>query len=162
MITYGSIYIITKDFEKSVTFYKTLFEKDVDAQNKTRFAIFNLDGLTLSIMNGKFDMEHPDEVITQGEYSALYDDMIPIMQAPNCGKVVINLNTNDLKAEYERIQTLQIGSNMTKIRYINAKWPYYYFSLKDPDNNTIEITGAYENEAEEISPFFNTQSIPKG
>lgn len=144
MVTYGSIYLIVKDFDKSISFYKSLLERDVIAQNKTRFAIFDINGLTLSIMNGRFDREHPDEVVTEGEYCALYDDMAPIMKASNCGKVVINLNTDDLKVEYERLKVLNIGVSMTKIRYINAKNPYYYFCLKDPDDNTIEITGPWD------------------
>ena len=31
-----------------------------------------------------------------------------------------------------------------RFRYINARNPYYYFSMKDPDDNTIEITGPYD------------------
>lgn len=78
MITYSSIYLIAKDFEKSILFYRALFGKDVHAQNKTRFAVFDTSGLTLSIMNGRFDTAHPDEVITKGERCALYDDMVSI------------------------------------------------------------------------------------
>lgn len=141
MITYGSIYLIARDFEKSISFYRTLLERDVVDRNKTRFAMFDINGLTLSVMNGKFDREHADEVDTKGEYCALYDDYVPIMEAPNCGKAVINLSTDDLEAEYERIHSLNIAENLTKIRYINARNPYYYFCLKDPDGNTIEITG---------------------
>ena len=110
MITKGSIYLIAKDFDKSVHFYKLLLEREVTAQNMNRFAIFNIDGLYLSIMNGYF----------------------------------INLCTDDLKKEYDRMCALGIGSNLTKIRYINARNPYYYFSMKDPDDNTIEITGPYD------------------
>lgn len=61
MITYGSIYLIAKDFEKSISFYRALFQKEVHAQNKTRFAVFDINGLTLAIMNGRFDAAHPDE-----------------------------------------------------------------------------------------------------
>lgn len=80
MYTYGSIYLIAKDFDKSVSFYKALFERDVLDQNKDRFAVFDINGLTLSIMNGTFDREHSDEVVTKGEYCALYDDYDPISQ----------------------------------------------------------------------------------
>lgn len=135
MITYSSIYLIAKDFEKSM--------------NKTRFAVFDTSGLTLSIMNGRFDTAHPDEVITKGERCAFYDDMVAITESANCGKVVINLNSDDLQAEYERIKSLHIGSNLTKIRCINAGNPYYYFCLKDPDDNTIEITGSYHGKIDE-------------
>ncbi len=66
MITNGSIYLISKDFDKSVHFYKLLLERAVTAQNMNRFAIFNIDGLCLSIMNGYFDSENPDKVTTKG------------------------------------------------------------------------------------------------
>ncbi|RKI27203.1 glyoxalase/bleomycin resistance/dioxygenase family protein [bacterium 1xD8-6] len=143
MITFGNIYIITKDFEAAVDFYKKLFERDVVAQNKSRYAIFQIDGLGLSIMNGKYDKQHPDEVESLGEPYSLYDDMNQIMDNTNCGKVVINICTDDLKKEYERIKALGLGSDLTEIRYINAGSPYWYFLLKDLDGNTIEITGDY-------------------
>ena len=143
MIQFGSIYLIVKDFAKSIEFYKALLEKDVDAQNMTRFAIFNVNGLCLSIMNGYFDTENPNKVVTKGNRYDQYDDMVAIAEKANCGKVVINLSTDDLEKEYRRILSLGIGKDITTIRYINAKMPYYYFSMKDPDGNTIEITGPY-------------------
>lgn len=102
-----------------------------------------MDGLGLSILNGKFDSQYPEEVIKQEEYCSLYDDMNRIMENENCGKVVINLCTDDLKKEYDRIRSLGLGSDLTEIRYINAGTPYWYFLLKDLDGNTIEITGNY-------------------
>lgn len=144
MITYGSIYLIVKDFDQSVDFYKKLLQADVVNQNKKRFAIFQIDGLHLSIMSGSFDVEHSDQVVREGKYYKEYDDMITIMNASNPGKVVINLCTDDLRKEHQRISDLQIGTNLTEIRYINARMPYYYFSMKDCDGNIIEITGKYE------------------
>lgn len=144
MITKGSIYLIAKDFDKSVHFYKLLLEREVTAQNMNRFAIFNIDGLYLSIMNGYFDSENPDKVITKGKLYEEYDDCVRIAKMQNTGKAVINLCTDDLKKEYDRMCALGIGSKLTKIRYINARNPYYYFSMKDPDDNTIEITGPYD------------------
>ena len=55
LIHYGSIYLIVKDFDASMAFYRALLEKDADAQNMTRFAIFHLDGLCLSLLNAYFD-----------------------------------------------------------------------------------------------------------
>ena len=144
MISSGSIYIIVKDFDKSVQFYKLLLERDVTAQNRNRFAIFNIERLCLSIMNGYFDFENSDKVTTKGKRYEEYDDYVKIAEIKNTGKVVINLSTNDLKKEYDRVCELGIGSKLTKIRYINARNPYYYFSMKDPDDNTIEITGPYD------------------
>ena len=139
MIIGGSIYLIVKEFEKSVEFYRKLLKRDVTDQNKNRFAVFNMDGLCLSIMNGYFDSENPEEVIHKGKYYSQYDDMVTIAEKENCGKTVINLRTEDLRNEYERIVKLGLGNGLTEIRYINAGMPYWYFSLKDLEGNTIEI-----------------------
>jgi len=141
MITFGNIYIITKDFEAAVNFYRKLFERDIAGQNKSRYVVFQIDGLGLCIMNGKYDEQHPGEVTKRGESYSLYDDMGRIMDNENCGKVVINICTDDLIKKYERIRSLELGSDLTEIRYINAGTPYWYFMLKDLDGNTIEITG---------------------
>jgi len=149
MISSGSIYIVARDFDKSVRFYKLLLERDVSAQNRNRFAIFNIERLCLSIMNGYFDFDNPDKVTTKGKRYEEYDDYVKIAEAKNTGKIVINLSADDLKKEYDRIRELDIGSKLTEIRYINARNPYYYFSMKDPDDNTIEITGPYDETGDE-------------
>lgn len=149
MISQGSIYLIVRDFDESVQFYKSLLERDVAAQNMNRFAVFNIDGLCLSIMNGYFDSEHPDKVTSKGKMYEEYDNYVAIAKMQNTGKVVINLATDDLKKEYDRICALGIGSKQTEIKYVNARNPYYYFLMKDPDDNTIEITGPYDETGSE-------------
>lgn len=148
MINYGSVYLVVKDFEAAVEFYKALFEKDVSAQNMNRFAIFNVNNLCLSIMNGYFDVQNPDKVVSKEIYCEEYDDYERIVESNNTGKVVINLSTDNLKKEYERITSLGIGQKATEIRYVNAGSSYYYFLMKDPDDNTIEITGPYEEDVD--------------
>ena len=83
---------------------------------------------------------------TQGKYYEVYDDMVAIAKKENSGKVVINLGTDDLRTESERIRKLGIGMNVTDIRYINTGSPYYYFCLQDPDGNAVEITGPFEED----------------
>ena len=148
MIKTGSIYLVVKNFEKSLEFYKKLLEKDVSARTKTRFVIFNINDLCLCLMNGYFDAKNPELVTTKGNYYEEYDNMVAIAEKENPGKVVINLGTNDLKAEYERVKQLKLGGNLTDIRYINAGSHYYYFCLQDPDGNTVEITGPYDEGVE--------------
>lgn len=143
MIEFGSIYLVVRDFEKSVDFYKKLLGVEVSAQNKTRFAIFNAGGLCLCILNGYFDRDNPDKVTEEREYNPLYDNYAAVADAENNRKIVINLGTPDLTKEYERIKALNIGSDLTNTRYINAGTPYWYFCLLDPDGNTIEIAGGY-------------------
>ena len=146
MLETGSIYLVVRDFDQSVSFYKQLLEKNVSAQNKTRFAVFNVGSFYLCLLNGKFDAEHPDQVEHAGEFVPLYDDFAAVMEKQNSGKIVINLGTPDLRKEYERVRELHIASDMTEIRYINAGRPYWYFCLRDPDGNVIEITGGYTPE----------------
>ena len=95
MISQGSIYLIVRDFDKSVQFYKLLLERDVTEQNMNRFAIFNINELCLSIMNGYFDSEHPDKVTTKGKAYKEYDDYVSISEMQNTCNVVINFSTND-------------------------------------------------------------------
>lgn len=144
MINFGLIYLIVKDFDKALDFYRKLLQKDVTDQNMTRFAVFNIDGLCLAVMNGLFDTENPEKVTKRGRYYGEYDDMLNIVKKENSGKIVINLNTDDLRKEHQRISELGIGTDLTEIRYINVRIPYYYFSVKDPDGNIIEITGQYD------------------
>ena len=53
-------------------------------------------------------------------------------------KFVLNFWIDDLQLEYERIESLNIGT-LEKIQ--QAHPGYFYFHLRDPDNNVIEITG---------------------
>lgn len=150
MIEFGSVYLVVRDFEKSLDFYKKLLETEVSAQNQTRFAIFHKGGLCLCLLNGYFDRDNPRKVALKGERNPLYDDYTAIAESPNSRKAVLNFGTPDLRAEYERVKSLNIGSRITEIRYINAGTPYWYFSLSDPDGNPIEITGGYSPTAEEL------------
>lgn len=141
---YGSIYLVVKDFDKSVSFYEKVFDMKVSAVNGTRFAVFNNPGLNLCLMNGYYDSENPSQVVTKGEYWEIYDNMSEIANSINTRKVFINLGVEDLKAEYNRIKELGIATQMTDIRFLNVFSPYWYFIFMDPDGNPIEITGGYE------------------
>ena len=141
---YVSIYLIVKDFEKSVAFYEKILSMKVSAQNGTRFAMFNNDGLNICIMNGYFDSMYPNEIKRLGEYFPKFDDMDKIAENDNnTRKIFINLYVDDLKQEYNRILSLNIAEEITPIRFIEYASPYWYFTLTDPDGNPIEITGGY-------------------
>ena len=115
MINWGSIYLIVKDFNRTIEFYKKLLEKDVVAQNSNRFAVFDVNGFSLSIMNSCYDYENPDKVVKKGLNYDEFDDYLEIASKDNPGKVVINLCTEDLHEEYERLKHLDISSKLTKI-----------------------------------------------
>lgn len=139
----GSIYLIVNDFEKSISFYEKLLEMPVTSKNMSRFAQFIFDGHNISIMNGHFDTDNPDKVEHKGERSEVMDNLRNIALAPNTHKFVLNFWDEDLRKEYERVKSLNISDNLTKIKYVCNVSPYYYFQLTDPDDNVIEVTGAY-------------------
>lgn len=141
---YGSIYLVVKDFDKSLDFYEKLFRMKVSAMNGKRFAIFNTPGLNLCLMNGYYDEQHPEEKETKGPIFEEYDDMSSITNATNSRKIFINLGVDDLDSEHHRISELGIGTNVTPIRYLNVFSPYWYFTFEDPDGNPIEITGQHK------------------
>lgn len=119
----GSVYLIVKDFEKSINFYEKLLSMKVSTRNcGSKFAEFFFDDKCLALMNQNNLPGHNHT--NDGDY-----------------KFVINFWVEDLTLEHMRIKRLNIGG-MTTITKVHDG--YYYIHLKDPDNNIIEITGTYE------------------
>lgn len=143
---YGSIYLVVKDFDKSVSFYEKVLDMKVSATNGKRFAMFNNTGLNLCLLNGYYDDENRSQVMTKGEYWEVYDNHSKIADSVNNHKVFINLGVDDLKAEYKRIKELGIAEQITPIRFLHVFSPYWYFTFMDPDGNPIEIAGGYTEE----------------
>lgn len=146
----GSIYLVVQDFEKSLLFYEKLLGILVTRRNKDRFAQFIFDGSNISIMNGYFDKNHPEQVTRKGQFVSEFDDMDKIAQADNTHKFVLNFWVEDLQLEYQKQLEMNLSDKLTRIRYINAGIPYYYFSMTDPDGNIIEVTGNYTPEEAEL------------
>lgn len=143
-MSWGSIYLVVKDFDKSLDFYEKVLDMKVSATNGKRFAMFNNPGLNLCLMNGYYDEQFPEQKETRGPSYDEYDNMSKIANSTNTKKVFINLGVEDLDKEYQRLLDLGIGMNMTPIRYINVFSPYWYFTFMDPDGNPIEITGGHK------------------
>ena len=140
----GSFYLVTRDFEKSLAFYEKLLDMPVTNRNRDRFAEMIIDGRhNISFLNPYYDVAHPDMIELKGGQYPEFDTMTTFAEAPNTHKFVINLWTEDLRAEYARIQALGITEHITGIRYLCSSMPYWYFQLKDPDDNIIEVTGGY-------------------
>ena len=143
-MNWGSIYLVVKDFDKSLDFYEKVLDMKVSATNGKRFAMFNNPGLNLCLMNGDYDEQFPEQKETRGPSYDEYDNMSEIANSTNTKKVFINLGVEDLDKEYQRILDLEIGINMTPIRYLNVFSPYWYFTFMDPDGNPIEIAGGHK------------------
>ena len=147
----GSIYLIVKEFEKSLNFYEKLLEMPVSKKNMDRFAMFNFDGQCISLMNGFFDISNPNKVVHKGEFNEYFDDLEQIANLSNSRKVVLNFWDEDLRQEYMRVKKLNISNDLTKIKYVCNVCPYYYYQLTDPDGNVIEVTGDYIPEEGEFN-----------
>lgn len=120
----GSIYLIVRDFEKSITFYEKLLSMTVSTRNcGNKFAEFWLDNKCLALMNESNLCGHH---YVDGDY-----------------KFVLNFWVEDLKREYNRLKEQNIGI-MTEIKKVNEG--YFYFHIFDPDNNVCEITGGFKEE----------------
>ena len=141
---YGSVYLVVKDFDKSLDFYEKVLDMKVSAANGKRFAMFNSEGFDLCLMNGYYDEQHPEQKEVKGPSYPEYDDTSNIANSINTKKVFINLSVDDLDKEYERICDLGIGNHLTPIRYLTVFSPYWYFTFMDPDGNPIEITGTHK------------------
>lgn len=123
----GSIYLIVRDFEKSISFYEQLLSMSVSTRNcGNKFAEFYFDNKCLALMN---------EDSLQGHHCVDGDH-----------KFVLNFGVEDLVKEYNRLKVLNIGE-ITEIEKVNEG--YYYFNVLDPDNNVCEITGGYHLSEEE-------------
>ncbi len=119
----GSIYLIVKDFERSVEFYEKFLDVKVGdrCRSGNKFVEFYFDNKCISLMNESNLIGHCTDL------SSPY-------------KFVQNYWVEDLLTEYERVKALNIGE-VTEIR--EAYPTYNYFHLTDPDNNIIEVTGSY-------------------
>ena len=118
----GSIYLIAREFEKSITFYEKLLSMTVSTRNcGNKFAEFFFDNKCLALMN---ENNLPGHHYGEGDY-----------------KFVLNFWVEDLAKEYGRLKELNIGK-MTKI--IKVHDGYFYFHIYDPDNNVCEVTGGYK------------------
>jgi len=115
------MYLIVKDFSKSVLFYEKLLNVQAFILGRNRFAQLYFGGICIAIMNEAHLPGH--DTSGDGDH-----------------KFVFNFATDNLAMEYERVTSLNIGVT-TEI--IHAHSDYYYFNVYDPDGNVIEVTGQY-------------------
>lgn len=137
----GTTYICVNDIEKSLKFYKSLLQKEPLYCNDDRWIVFDC-GNQIALYNKKYD----EKLLEKSEnihFNQAYIDAF--CKEDNCKKnniVIFNFEVENLKSEYERIKTLNIGE-ISEIMYVNVHMPYYYFNVIDPDGNVLEITGNY-------------------
>lgn len=138
----GTIYIFASDINKSADFYRKLLEEEPLYANDDRWIQFsNKIALYNKAYDEKIISSEPNEQFNQ----AYIDDFYKDTGAPKNNLVVFNFETDNLRDEYERLKRLNIGK-MSELMYVNIHMPYWYFNITDPDGNTIEISGRYDEE----------------
>ena len=140
MIRLGTTYICVKTMEKSINFYKLLLQQDPIYMNEERWVTFKC-GQTVSLYNKEYDQK----IIENHKYfnQAYIDDFFIEDDEKKNNIMILNFEVDNLKAEYERLLSLNIGE-VSKLMYVNVHMPYWYFNIKDPDGNILEITGDFE------------------
>ena len=117
-----AMYLIVKDFAKSVAFYEKLLETYTTVLGKNRFAKLFFDGVCIAIMNEAHLPGH--DTAGSGDHKFAFNFWVP-----------------DLAAEYKRVRRLDIGRT-TAITCAGGN--YHFFNIYDPDGNVIEMTGNYK------------------
>ncbi|MDR1539884.1 MAG: hypothetical protein LBU32_18175 [Clostridiales bacterium] len=138
-------YLIVKDIQASLAFYKAFFNSEPDHYCPGRFIVFNAGNTKLSLYNPQYD----EELIQSGANLSEHFNDAYLANRENIvtygNNVVLNIGVDDLTAEYKRVKALGIGA-VTDMMYINIAAPYWCFWLTDPDGNRIEVTGAYKQQ----------------
>lgn len=145
----GTTYICVEDIDESLKFYRQFFGEEPAHANDNRWITFH-SGNSLSLYNKKYDERLIHEKDQARFNKAYIDDLTAETGEKKNNIMILNFEVDDLKAEYERIRGLGIGE-VSEIMYVNVHHPYWYFNVKDPDGNTLEITGAYEAVDGEVS-----------
>lgn len=134
----GTTYICVQDMEKSLAFYKSLLQMEPVERNGDRWATFACG----NCHNRRFD-EKLLETEPSGHFNRAYLEDFRREEGPKINnQVIFNFAVEDLAAEYDRVRSLQIGE-VSELMYVNVHMPYWYFNLRDPDGNILEITGPY-------------------
>ncbi len=139
-MTLLTTYIITENLERSVEFYKALLQEEPQYANGDRWVQF---GNKIALYNRKYDEKYIAHDPGERYNQAYIDDFYKNRGAPKNNLVVFNFAVEDLKSEYQRLKSLNIGE-LSELMYVNVHMPYWYFNITDPDGNVLEITGRYE------------------
>lgn len=134
-------YICVHDMQKSIEFYTQLLQLDACYENKERWVQFDC-GHRLALYNQAFDQEIFDKNLEKEYFNESYIADFKQDQKLINTSVVLNFIVEDVRQEYKRCQSLNIGI-MSELMFVNVTHPYWYFTIQDPDGNVCEITGEY-------------------
>lgn len=135
----GTTYICVENMRKSINFYELLLQSKPIYANDDRWVTFDC-GNSLSLYNKGFDEKLLEKVGKECFNQAYIDDFCKEDSDKKNNIIILNFEVENLNIEYERLKILNIGE-VSPMMYVNVHLPYWYFNIKDPDGNILEIAG---------------------
>ena len=135
----GTTYICVKNMKKSMDFYELLLQSKPVHANNDRWVTFDC-GNSISLYNKEYDEILLEKGSKECFNQAYIDDFHKEDLEKKNNIIILNFVVKNLKSEYERLKSLNIGE-VSQMMYVNVHLPYWYFNIKDPDGNILEITG---------------------
>lgn len=132
-------YIETNKFMEVISFYEKILQIKPNIYTENRWVEFEC-GNKLAIYNRKFDEEKINSRNNVNYNDAYIKDFNKEQNIKMNNIITLNFYTEDLNTEYSRIKALNIRE-ISDIMYVNITEPYYYFTIKDPEGNLLEICG---------------------
>ena len=133
----GTTYICVKDIRKSIHFFEKLLQSKPLYANDDRWVTFDC-GNILSLYNKKYDEGLIQHASKECFNQAYIDEFYTEDKDKKNNIIILNFEVENLKAEHERLKSLDIGE-VSQLMYVNVHFPYWYFNIKDPDGNILEI-----------------------
>ncbi len=137
------VYLYVEDLERAIFFYESFLGTKVKHRYEDRWAEFSdkKKGFKLSLFNPFYDQE----IIESRDYRKYFDDNYKDFFLKELAQLkikhhnaVLRLYTEDILAEYERIEALR-PMMITSLMRVKYSAPYRFFQLSDPDGNILEV-----------------------
>ena len=123
--------------KKSMNFYELLLQSKPLYANDDRWVTFDC-GNSISLYNKGFDEKILEKACEECFNQAYIDDFYKEDSDKKNNIIILNFEVENLKSEYVRLKSLNIGE-VSQMMYVNVHHPYWYFNIKDPDGNILEI-----------------------
>lgn len=133
----GTTYICVENMKKSMYFYEQLLQMKPIYSNDDRWVTFDC-GNSISLYNKRYDEKLLENTSEECFDQAYIDDFYKEDLDKKNNIIILNFEVENLKLEYERLKSLNIGE-VSQMMYVNVHLPYRYFNIKDPDGNILEI-----------------------
>jgi len=133
------VYIVTRDFDRSISFYTKLLEKPLCKKYEDRWGQIKLsEGIVLGILNENYDRKliHSGKDVSKHYDKNFIENFESDYKSGN--RLILNLGTEDLDKEYSRLRNLD-NLGISPIQYVNFMFPYRFFTITYPDGNSIEV-----------------------